>query len=64
VRFNSIDVQRAYYADTAHKYDDLHVAEYDEYSFALQFMTSVLEPLGVRSTLDVGSGTGARTVEN
>ena len=56
--YNSIDIQRAYYADTAHKYDDLHMAEYGEHEFALQFMISVLEPLGVRSILDVGSGTG------
>jgi ubiquinone/menaquinone biosynthesis C-methylase UbiE len=55
---NSIDIQRSYYACTAHKYDDLHAAEYDEHSFALHFMISVLEPLGVRSILDVGSGTG------
>jgi ubiquinone/menaquinone biosynthesis C-methylase UbiE len=58
MRYNSIDIQRAYYADTAHKYDDLHLSEYDEHSFALQFMISVLEPLGIRSILDVGSGTG------
>jgi ubiquinone/menaquinone biosynthesis C-methylase UbiE len=36
----------------------MHVAEFDEHGFALQFMISVLEHLGVRSILDVGCGTG------
>jgi ubiquinone/menaquinone biosynthesis C-methylase UbiE len=55
---SDVDIQRAYYADTAHKYDEMHVSEDDEHGFALQFMLSVLEHLGVRSILDIGSGTG------
>jgi len=53
-----IDIQREYYAATADQYDDMHVAQNDEHGFALQFMMSVLEPLCVRSVLDIGSGTG------
>jgi ubiquinone/menaquinone biosynthesis C-methylase UbiE len=55
---NAIDIQRAYYAETAHRYDSMHVNQGDEHSFALCFMVSVLEQLGIKSILDVGSGTG------
>jgi ubiquinone/menaquinone biosynthesis C-methylase UbiE len=55
---DDVDVQRAYYADTAHQYDEMHVREKDEHGFALQFMISVLEHFDIRSILDIGSGTG------
>lgn len=50
--------QREYYAKTAHQYDELHVADDDEHGFALAFMLSAMEHLGIESVLDVGSGTG------
>lgn len=52
------EIQRAYYAETAHRYDDMHVHDEGEHSFALHFMLSMIEYFGVRSVLDVGSGTG------
>jgi ubiquinone/menaquinone biosynthesis C-methylase UbiE len=55
---NEVDLQRAYYASTAQKYDDLHLEEDGEHGFALQFMISILEQVGIRSILDIGSGTG------
>jgi ubiquinone/menaquinone biosynthesis C-methylase UbiE len=55
---NAIDIQRAYYAETAHRYDSMHVSQDDEHSFALRFMVSVLQQLGIQSILDVGCGTG------
>lgn len=55
---DEIKIQRAYYAETAHGYDSAHVHQDDEHSFALRFMISVIEQLGVKSILDVGSGTG------
>jgi ubiquinone/menaquinone biosynthesis C-methylase UbiE len=55
---NAIDIQRAYYAETAHRYDSMHVSQDDEHSFALQFMVSVLQKLGIQSILDIGCGTG------
>jgi ubiquinone/menaquinone biosynthesis C-methylase UbiE len=54
----AIQIQRAYYALTADRYDDIHVNEDDEHSFALRFMMSVLARLGIQSVLDVGCGTG------
>jgi ubiquinone/menaquinone biosynthesis C-methylase UbiE len=51
-------LQRQYYEETASSYDDAHVTERDEHHFALSFMLSVLDDLGVQSILDVGSGTG------
>jgi len=55
---NAVEIQRAYYADTAHRYDEMHVHENDEHYFALRFMISVAEHLGIRSILDIGCGTG------
>jgi len=54
----AIEIQRGYYAETAIHYDELHVREGDEHSFALRFMLSVIEHFGVQSILDIGSGTG------
>jgi SAM-dependent methyltransferase len=53
-----IETQRRYYAETAAKYDDMHVAEKDEHSFALSLLTASLDYLDIRSILDIGSGTG------
>jgi ubiquinone/menaquinone biosynthesis C-methylase UbiE len=55
---NEIRIQRAYYANTVHSYDSMHVHQDDEHSFALRFMISVIEQLGIKSILDVGCGTG------
>lgn len=59
-RQNAIEIQRAYYADTANRYDHMHLREQVdlEHNLALLFMISLLEYLGIESILDVGSGTG------
>lgn len=62
-RQNEVVVQRAYYANSAHRYDDMHVHEDDEHSFALRFAISIVEHLGIRSILDIGSGTGRALVK-
>ena len=56
-------MQRAYYARTAHRYDDMHVHEDDAHGFALRFMISVVEHLGIKSILDIGCGTGRALLE-
>lgn len=56
-------IQRRYYAETAGQYDSLHGEENIEHNFALQFMISECKYLGVRSILDVGSGTGRAVLE-
>lgn len=53
-----VELQRAYYANTAQEYDDMHVAETDEHGLALQFMISILLQFDIQSILDVGCGTG------
>lgn len=58
VSSEAVRIQRAYYADTAHHYDQVHVHEDDEHAFALTFMISVIKSMGIKSILDVGSGTG------
>ena len=55
---SAVKIQRAYYAATAANYDDMHLHADDEHHLALRFMISMLPQLGVRSILDVGSGTG------
>jgi ubiquinone/menaquinone biosynthesis C-methylase UbiE len=55
---SATDIQRRYYADTAQRYDDMHGDDNQEHSFALQIMISVAKYLGIKSILDVGSGTG------
>ncbi|HEY7770999.1 class I SAM-dependent methyltransferase [Longimicrobium sp.] len=60
---HEVEVQRAYYASTAQRYDEMHVREGDEHYFALSFMLSMLDFLEIRSVLDVGAGTG-RTVQH
>jgi ubiquinone/menaquinone biosynthesis C-methylase UbiE len=52
---SDVNLQRAYYAETAEKYDTLHT---HEHSLGLGFMISALELLGIRSILDIGCGTG------
>lgn len=52
------EIQRAYYSRTAKDYDAMHVSRNDEHQFALSFLLSVLDFYGVRSILDIGSGTG------
>ncbi len=54
----AVDIQRAYYAATADRYDAMHVHGDDEHGFALRFLISAVDHLGVRSILDIGSGTG------
>lgn len=51
-------LQRAYYAETAHKYDEIHKHDGDEHGLALAYMIGMIEFLGVGSVLDIGSGTG------
>jgi SAM-dependent methyltransferase len=53
-----IEKQRRYYAETANKYDSMHLDDKDEHFFALSFMVSAIDYLGIQSVLDIGSGTG------
>lgn len=53
-----IEIQQNYYAQTAGKYDEMHVNKKDEHFFALSFMLAAIDYLGIHSILDVGSGTG------
>jgi ubiquinone/menaquinone biosynthesis C-methylase UbiE len=62
-RQHEIELQRAYYAETAHRYDEAHVNQAAEHDFALRFLMGVVQSLGVRSILDVGSGTGRVSLE-
>jgi len=52
------DLQRAYYAETAHKYDEIHNHDRDEHGLGLAYMLAMIEFFGIASVLDVGSGTG------
>ncbi len=53
-----VEIQRRYYAKTAEAYDAMHVSEGDEHTFALCLLLGAVDFLGVKSILDIGSGTG------
>lgn len=55
---NDVELQRQYYGRTAHEYNGLHAREKDEHLFALCLLTASLDYLGIRTILDIGSGTG------
>jgi ubiquinone/menaquinone biosynthesis C-methylase UbiE len=55
---SSVETQRAYYVETAHKYDELHQQDRDQHGLGLAYMMAMLEFFGIGSVLDVGSGTG------
>ena len=55
---SEVDIQKAYYAETATRYNEMHVNEDDEHFFALSFMVGILDYLKIGSILDIGSGTG------
>jgi ubiquinone/menaquinone biosynthesis C-methylase UbiE len=50
--------QRAYYVETAHKYDEMHNQDHDEHGLGLAYMMAMIEFFCIGSVLDVGSGTG------
>lgn len=52
------EIQRKYYTETASMYDEQHVEKNDEHFFALSIMLGLFDYLGVKSVLDIGSGTG------
>jgi SAM-dependent methyltransferase len=55
---DEVNLQRQYYADTAAKYDAMQISEQDEHQFALAILSAMIEFHGIKSVLDVGSGTG------
>lgn len=55
---NEVSLQRQYYADTAAKYDAMQISEQDEHQVALAILSAMIEFHGIKSVLDVGSGTG------
>jgi ubiquinone/menaquinone biosynthesis C-methylase UbiE len=55
---DAVAMQRAHYEATAARYDETHVAQDDGHGMALGVMMGLLPHLGIRSILDIGSGTG------
>jgi ubiquinone/menaquinone biosynthesis C-methylase UbiE len=55
---NEVTLQRQYYAETAAKYDAMQISDQDEHQFALAVLSAMIEYHGIKSVLDVGSGTG------
>jgi SAM-dependent methyltransferase len=53
-----VEIQRQYYAATGRDYEAMHIAADDEHQFALALMLGAADFLGVKSILDIGSGTG------
>lgn len=55
---NEVRMQRKYYAETANQYDAMQLSTQDEHQFALAILSAMIEFHGIKSVLDVGSGTG------
>lgn len=55
---SEVELQRRYYAQTADRYDQMHVADKDEQAFALSMLVGLLDFLEINSVLDIGAGTG------
>jgi ubiquinone/menaquinone biosynthesis C-methylase UbiE len=55
---NAVEIQRAYYAETAHNYDEIHNHDHDEHGLGLAYMMAMVEFFEIGSVLDIGSGTG------
>ncbi len=53
-----VALQRAYYAETAKRYDEMHAQGEGEHDLALGWLIAACKFFGIRSILDVGSGTG------
>lgn len=53
-----VETQRRYYADTAARYDGMHVSEDDEHFFALRFLEAACDFHKINTILDIGAGTG------
>lgn len=51
-------IQEAYYSQTSKQYDQMHVEKDREHFLALELMECYVRYYGIRSILDVGSGTG------
>jgi ubiquinone/menaquinone biosynthesis C-methylase UbiE len=58
VMANTTEIQRAYYDETAHKYDEIHQHDRDEHGLGLVYIMAMIEFLAMGAVLDVGSGTG------
>jgi ubiquinone/menaquinone biosynthesis C-methylase UbiE len=61
MRVDDVTIQRRYYDETSHLFDDFHLRTGLEHRLAQAFLLGVLDHLEVKSVLDVGAGTG-RTV--
>jgi ubiquinone/menaquinone biosynthesis C-methylase UbiE len=55
---DEVTLQRKYYAENAAKYDAMQISDQDEHQFALAVLSAMIEYHGIKSVLDVGSGTG------
>lgn len=51
-------IQREYYRKTASQYDEMHVFDKGEHALALALLAALIDYHGIKSVLDIGSGTG------
>ena len=49
MKASEVEIQRRYYAETANKYDDLHVRGDNEHYFALSFLIGAIDYLKIET---------------
>jgi ubiquinone/menaquinone biosynthesis C-methylase UbiE len=52
------EIQQRYYAESAHKYSEMHDQDRDGHYLALALLVATIDYFGIESILDIGSGTG------
>ena len=55
---SEVEIQQRYYAESAHKYSEMHDQDDDGHYLALLLLVATIDYFGIKSILDVGSGTG------
>ena len=52
------EIQQEYYAESAHRYNEMHGRQKDEHYLALALLMATVDYFEIESILDIGSGTG------
>ena len=55
------EIQQRYYAESAHKYSEMHDQDRDGHYLALALLVATIDYFGIESILDIGSANHRNT---